>query len=91
MKRLLVVLLAPWPLTGAAQAQTLKDLMATLAASWNQPTEFVDPNEFNAYAASWKRRSRRASRSRPRPPRTRRIEARRSAWCLAIPRARLGC
>jgi len=51
MKRLVVALLVLLPLTGAAQAQTLKDLMATLAASWNQPTEFVDPNEFNAYAA----------------------------------------
>src|SRR3954468_9571655 len=39
MMRLVVALVALLPLTGAAQAQTLKDLMATYTAAWNEPTE----------------------------------------------------
>lgn len=39
MKRLVFALVALLPLSGAAQAQTLKDLMATYTAAWNKPTE----------------------------------------------------
>ena len=39
MKKLVIALVALLPLTGAVQAQTLKDLIATLRASWDKPTE----------------------------------------------------
>jgi metallo-beta-lactamase class B len=39
MKRLIIALVALFPLAGAAQAQTLKDLLATLTVKWNKPTE----------------------------------------------------
>lgn len=39
MKRLVFALVALLPLTGAVQAQTLKDMLATLTAAWNKPTE----------------------------------------------------
>jgi metallo-beta-lactamase class B len=39
VKKLVIALVALLPLTGAVQAQTLKDLIATLRASWDKPTE----------------------------------------------------
>ena len=39
MKKIAVALIALLPLAGAAQAQTVKDLLATLRAKWNTPTE----------------------------------------------------
>ena len=39
MRKLLIALVALLPLTGAAQAQSLKDLLATLTVTWNTPTE----------------------------------------------------
>ena len=39
MRKLVIALVALIPLTGAAQAQTLKDLLATLTVAWNKPTE----------------------------------------------------
>ena len=39
MKKLVVALVALISLTGAAKAQTLKDLFATVVAAWNKPTE----------------------------------------------------
>ena len=39
MMRLVVALIALLPLTAAAQAQTLKDFMATVVVAWNKPTE----------------------------------------------------
>ena len=39
MKKLVIALVALLPLTGAVQAQTLNDLLATLRASWDKPTE----------------------------------------------------
>ncbi|MBR0694476.1 subclass B3 metallo-beta-lactamase [Bradyrhizobium lablabi] len=39
MKKLFIALVALLPLTGTVQAQTLKDLIATLRASWDKPTE----------------------------------------------------
>lgn len=39
MRKLIVALVALLLLSGAAQAQTLKDLLDTLRAKWNQPTE----------------------------------------------------
>src|SRR5882757_11063953 len=39
MRKLVIALVALIPLTGAAQAQTLKDLLATLTIAWNKPTE----------------------------------------------------
>lgn len=39
MRKLIIALVALLPLSGAAQAQTLKDLLDTLRAKWNQPTE----------------------------------------------------
>lgn len=39
MKKLAVALIALLPLAGGAQAQTVKDLLATLRAKWNTPTE----------------------------------------------------
>jgi metallo-beta-lactamase class B len=39
MKKLIIALVALFPLAGAAQAQTLKDLLATLTIKWNKPTE----------------------------------------------------
>jgi metallo-beta-lactamase class B len=39
VKKLVIALVALLPLTGAVQAQTLKDLLATLRASWDKPTE----------------------------------------------------
>jgi len=39
VRKLLIALVALLPLTGAAQAQSLKDLLATLTVTWNTPTE----------------------------------------------------
>jgi metallo-beta-lactamase class B len=39
VKKLIIALVALLPLTGAAKAQTLKDLFATVVAAWNKPTE----------------------------------------------------
>ena len=39
MKKLVIALVALLPFTGAAKAQTLKDLFATVVAAWNKPTE----------------------------------------------------
>lgn len=39
MKKIAVALMALLPLAGAAQAQTVKDLLATLRVKWNTPTE----------------------------------------------------
>lgn len=39
MKKIAVALVALLPLAGAAQAQTVKDLLATLRVKWNTPTE----------------------------------------------------
>ncbi len=39
MKKLLLVLVALLPLTGAAEAQTIKDLLAKAREAWNKPTE----------------------------------------------------
>ena len=39
MKKLVFALVALLPLTGAAQGQTLKDLLAAMKAKWNAPTE----------------------------------------------------
>jgi metallo-beta-lactamase class B len=39
VKKLAVALIALLPLAGGAQAQTVKDLLATLRAKWNTPTE----------------------------------------------------
>jgi metallo-beta-lactamase class B len=39
MKKLIIALVALFPLAGAVQAQTLKDLLATLTIKWNKPTE----------------------------------------------------
>ena len=39
MRKLAIALVALMPLTGAAQAQTLKDLLAALLVKWNKPTE----------------------------------------------------
>ncbi|MCA6119571.1 subclass B3 metallo-beta-lactamase [Bradyrhizobium sp. WSM 1738] len=39
MKKIAVALIALLPLAGAAQAQTAKDLLATLRVKWNTPTE----------------------------------------------------
>ena len=38
MRKLVIALVALIPLTGAAQAQSLKDLLATLLVKWNEPT-----------------------------------------------------
>jgi metallo-beta-lactamase class B len=39
MKKLIIALVALWPLADTAKAQTLKDLFATVVAAWNKPTE----------------------------------------------------
>ena len=39
MKKLVIALVALLPLAGAAQAQTVKDLLAAMLAKWNEPTE----------------------------------------------------
>ena len=39
MKKVAIALVALLPLAGAAQAQTVKDLLATMRAKWNAPTE----------------------------------------------------
>src|SRR5262245_46034651 len=39
VKKIAVALIALLPLAGTAQAQTVKDLLATLRAKWNTPTE----------------------------------------------------
>lgn len=39
MKKLIIALVALFPLAGAVQAQTLKDLLAALTVKWNKPTE----------------------------------------------------
>ena len=39
MRKLAIALVALIPLTGAAHAQSLKDLLATLLVKWNEPTE----------------------------------------------------
>jgi metallo-beta-lactamase class B len=39
MKKIAIALVALLPLAGVAQAQTVKDLLATLRAKWNAPTE----------------------------------------------------
>src|SRR4249919_2154441 len=39
MKKLVIALFALFPIAGAAQAQTLKDLMAAVTVAWNKPTE----------------------------------------------------
>jgi metallo-beta-lactamase class B len=39
VKKLIIALVALLPFTGAAKAQTLKDLFATVVAAWNKPTE----------------------------------------------------
>jgi metallo-beta-lactamase class B len=39
VKKLIIALVALFPLAGAVQAQTLKDLLATMGATWNKPTE----------------------------------------------------
>src|SRR6478672_1207709 len=39
MKKLVIALVALLPFAGAAQAQTVKDLLAAALARWNEPTE----------------------------------------------------
>src|SRR5712671_5505789 len=39
VKKLIIALVALVPLTGAAEAQNLKDFFATVVAAWNKPTE----------------------------------------------------
>ncbi|WP_375307669.1 subclass B3 metallo-beta-lactamase [Bradyrhizobium sp. A11] len=39
MRKLIIAFVALLPLSGAAQAQTVKDLLNTLRAKWNEPTE----------------------------------------------------
>ena len=39
MKKIAIALVALLPLAGVAQAQTVKDMLATLRAKWNAPTE----------------------------------------------------
>ena len=39
MKKIVIALVALLPLAGVAQAQTVKDMLATLRAKWNAPTE----------------------------------------------------
>ena len=39
VKRVAVALIALLPLSGAAQAQTVKDLLAAMLVKWNTPTE----------------------------------------------------
>ena len=39
MKKIVIALVALLPLAGVAQGQTVKDLLATLRAKWNAPTE----------------------------------------------------
>jgi metallo-beta-lactamase class B len=39
LKKIAIALVALLPLAGVAQAQTVKDLLATLRAKWNAPTE----------------------------------------------------
>ena len=39
MKKLVIALVALFPIAGAAQAQTPKDLLAALLVKWNKPTE----------------------------------------------------
>src|SRR3982074_2470041 len=39
VKKLVIALVGLFPLTGAGEAQTLKDLIATLVVAWNKPTE----------------------------------------------------
>jgi metallo-beta-lactamase class B len=39
VKKLIIALVALFPLAGAVQAQSLKDFFATVVAAWNKPTE----------------------------------------------------
>ena len=39
MKKIAIALVALLPLAGVAQAQTVKDLLATMRVKWNAPTE----------------------------------------------------
>ena len=39
MKKLAIALVALLPFIGAAEAQTVKDLLAALLVKWNKPTE----------------------------------------------------
>ena len=39
MKKLIIALVALFPLAGSVEAQTLKELLATYVAAWNKPTE----------------------------------------------------